>query len=189
MLEASAIDADAYLRHLHQDDEARPRYLDKNPLNFRYLDMVAREFPRARILHCRRDPRDTALSCKHAIFRARRHGAWSSSWDDIIESQRRYRELIEARPTGIAWLDVDYAALIASPEAVLRQAIGFLGLEWDERVLATPEDGAIGTASIWQARQPLHTRSIGRVARNTCTTSSLCWTTYGDGREPAGWNS
>jgi hypothetical protein len=54
-------------------------------LNFCHLDLVAREFPNARMLHCRRDPRDTALSCYTQYF-AHADMAWSSSWDDLIES-------------------------------------------------------------------------------------------------------
>ncbi|MGH8428650.1 MAG: sulfotransferase, partial [Gammaproteobacteria bacterium] len=38
------------------------RIVDKNPLNFLHLGFIATVFPRARIVHCRRDPLDTALS-------------------------------------------------------------------------------------------------------------------------------
>ncbi len=185
MLEASAIDADAYLRHLHQDDAPRTRYLDKNPLNFRHLHTVAREFPRARVLHCRRDPRDTAVSCYTQYF-AHPDMAWSSSWEDIIEFQRRYRAAIERRPPDIAWLDIDYAGLVAEPEQTLRRAIAFLALDWDARVLATPARGSIGTASVWQARQPLHDRSIGRWRAAAAYAAPLI-AAYGDGDEPRDW--
>ena len=185
MLDASAIDADVYLRHLHQDDAPRSRYLDKNPLNFRHLDRIAQEFPRARVLHCRRDPRDTAVSCYTQYF-AHPDMAWSSSWGDIVDFQRRYRDLIEARPADIAWLDIDYADLVAVPEATLRRATGFLGLDWDDRVLATPARGSIGTASVWQARQPMHTRSLGRWRSSVDHIKPLL-DVYGNGPEPLGW--
>ncbi len=184
MLEASEITANDYLHHLRQDDSPRARYIDKNPLNFRHLDLVAQEFPRARVLHCRRDPRDTAVSC-YAQYFAHADMAWSSSWPDILEFQRRYREAIARRPSDIAWLDIDYAELVASPETVMRRALGFLGLDWDESVLATPERGSIGTASIWQARQPMHTRSLGRW-RDAAPFIKPVLDAYGVGSEPTG---
>jgi hypothetical protein len=121
----------------------------------------------------------------HAIFRARRHGL-ELQLGRPHRIHRRYRERIEARPPGLAWLDLDYAALIASPEAaVLREAIGFLDLKWDEHVLATAKHGTIGTARIWQARQPLHTRSLGRW-REVADFIKPLLKVYGDLPQPAG---
>jgi tetratricopeptide (TPR) repeat protein len=40
------------------------RYItNKMPQNFLYLGLVSRILPQARIIHCRRDPRDTCVSC------------------------------------------------------------------------------------------------------------------------------
>jgi hypothetical protein len=44
-----------YLAQLRQDDAPASIYIDKNPLNFRYLGLIAAMLPRARIIHCRRD--------------------------------------------------------------------------------------------------------------------------------------
>ncbi|MGH8061410.1 MAG: tetratricopeptide repeat-containing sulfotransferase family protein, partial [Pseudoxanthomonas sp.] len=38
------------------------RLIDKAPLNFFHLDLIALLFPRARVIWCRRDPRDIAIS-------------------------------------------------------------------------------------------------------------------------------
>ena len=47
---------------MRRDDAPAQFYIDKNPLNFRYLDFIVALFPNARFVHCRRDARDTALS-------------------------------------------------------------------------------------------------------------------------------
>jgi tetratricopeptide (TPR) repeat protein len=39
------------------------RVIDKLPANFENLGLIAAMFPHAKIIHCRRDPRDIALSC------------------------------------------------------------------------------------------------------------------------------
>ncbi|MBU6476425.1 MAG: sulfotransferase [Xanthomonadaceae bacterium] len=38
------------------------RFIDKQPLNFRCVDLMRALFPNARIVHCRREARDNALS-------------------------------------------------------------------------------------------------------------------------------
>jgi hypothetical protein len=48
---------------------------------------------------------------------------------------------------------------------VMERLLSFLGLEWDERCLSVPSEGrAIRTASVWQVREPLHSRSVGRAS-------------------------
>ena len=58
---------------------------------------------------------------------------------------------------------VDYDELVKSPEHDLRRLLQFLGLEWDDRCLEFHKtDSLVQTASIWQVREELHTRSSGR---------------------------
>ncbi|TFH49606.1 MAG: hypothetical protein E4H01_03915 [Lysobacterales bacterium] len=48
-------------------------------------------------------------------------------------------------------------------EAVSRATLGYLDLEWDERCLEFHRTARpVGTASHWQVRQPLYTRSVER---------------------------
>ena len=53
-------------RHLHALealDGSAGRVVDKMPENTLYLGLIAMLFPRAKLIHCRRDVRDVALSC------------------------------------------------------------------------------------------------------------------------------
>jgi hypothetical protein len=113
--------------------------------------------------------------------------AWSYAWDDIVAFQHGYRQLIDQRAQDIAWMDIDYAELVGAPEATLRRAIDFLGLEWDATVLGDAADGPIATASVWQARQPLHARSLGRWRETAAHTAPLL-AAYGVQAEPRDWN-
>ena len=50
--------------------------------------------------------------------------------------------------------------------AETRRLIGFAGLDWDETCLRPEQNTrAIGTASAWQARQPVYGTSVARAAR------------------------
>src|SRR5208337_824008 len=51
--------AQRYLRRLDQVGGAGARVIDKLPENYFHLGLIATLLPRTRIIHCRRDPRDT----------------------------------------------------------------------------------------------------------------------------------
>ena len=72
------------------------------------------------------------------------------------------------RTSALPIFDLDYETLASADPDVLRRLLEFLGLA-PEPLVQTPASatgpittGPITTASVWQVRQPLHTRSIGR---------------------------
>jgi hypothetical protein len=68
-------------------------------------------------------------------------------------------------PPGVL-LEVQYERLVADREAETRRLIEFAGVGWDAACLR-PErnERVIGTASAWQARQPVHGGSVRRSRR------------------------
>ena len=59
--------------------------------------------------------------------------------------------------------DVDYDELVRSRETVVKSLLKFLGLDWEPGVLDFEHrERPVKTASVWQVRQSLHTRSSGR---------------------------
>jgi tetratricopeptide (TPR) repeat protein len=69
---ASRRAADAHVVDLHRIGRGALRVVDKLPDNVLLIGLIARLFPRARIVYCSRDPRDTALSCFFSCFRTAR---------------------------------------------------------------------------------------------------------------------
>ena len=64
---------------------------------------------------------------------------------------------------GADIFELNYDALVKEPETQAAQLLGFLGLDWDDRVLSAPPTGrGIRTASVWQVREPLYRSSSGR---------------------------
>jgi hypothetical protein len=60
-------------------------------------------------------------------------------------------------------LTIDYEKLVSDPEAEIRRLIEFLGLEWELACLDFHHtERPVLTASVWQVRQPLYSRSVGR---------------------------
>ena len=51
-----------YLKTLGAESAGQEILVDRNPLNFMHLGLIAGLFPNAKIIHCRRNPLDTVLS-------------------------------------------------------------------------------------------------------------------------------
>lgn len=169
--------AHLYRSQLRQDDATAARcYVDKNPLNFRHLGLIAAMFPNARIIHCRRDLRDTALSLWSQHF-AHDDMNWAYDFGDIGAYARGYQSLMEhwRKTLPVRVLELDYESLVANTAANLTRLFTFLGVPALPAAAATdktadksaaekkPRGGdAIATASVWQARQGVYTSSVGR---------------------------
>jgi tetratricopeptide (TPR) repeat protein len=161
--ELSAIAAD-YRRQLPGGDAQTRFVVDKNPLNFIHVGLIALLFPGAPIIHCRRDPLDTCLSVYFQNF-AHARANYAYDLGDIAAFYAGYHRLMtlwEERLPG-RLIQVDYAKLVAEPESTVHALYTRLGLPWSPAA-ARPESnpGTIATASAWQARQPVHTQSVGR---------------------------
>lgn len=139
------------------------RVVDKYPLNYYLLGLVALMFPKARVLWCRRDPRDVAISIYGENFAlAERLATRLDGIGHLVRLQTRMMRHWQAvLPLPI--LEVHYEQVAADTETQARRALEFLGLDWDPACLDFHRsERGVQTPSRWQVRQPVHTRSIGR---------------------------
>ena len=140
------------------------RVVDKNPLNFLHLGLIAQVFPGAPILHCTRDPMDACLSVYFQHFAHKRNN-YAYDLQDIAFFYTQYAGLMAhwkaVLPTPIH--EVSYEQLVTAPEETSRALVAASGLDWHPNCLKPHEHaGSISTASLWQARQPINNRSVGR---------------------------
>ncbi|MBV8661998.1 MAG: sulfotransferase, partial [Hyphomicrobiales bacterium] len=120
--------------------------------------------PQARIIHVRREPLDTCISCFTNLFTDNIPYAY-----ELAELGRYYRgyEALMAHwrrvlPPGMM-LDVQYEDVVADLEGEGRRILAHCGLEWDPRCLDFHKNERIvRTASVAQVRQPINARSVGR---------------------------
>jgi len=143
--------------------EAR-RIVDKLPLNFRLVGLIRLTLPNARIIHVRRDPLDTCLSCYFNTFSQNIDFAY-----DLGELGRYYKayEALMAHwravlPAG-AMLEVQYETVVEDLEIEARRLVEYCGLEWDACCLKFHETKrVVHTVSAAQVHQPIYKNSIGR---------------------------
>jgi hypothetical protein len=142
------------------------RVIDKQPLNFWHLGLVALALPGARVIHCTRDIRDNGLSIFVENFAADQR--WATDLEDIAHYWRGYRRLMAhwRGVLGDRMIEVPYEDAIDDIESQARRWLGFLDLPWDDAVLAFHRsDRAVQTPSRWQVRQPIYRSSAGRWRR------------------------
>jgi tetratricopeptide (TPR) repeat protein len=155
--------ADEVWRQIRRAGPDEHLYVDKNPLNFRFLPLINALFPAARVIHMVRDGRDSCLSCFFQLFE-HADADFTSQLEDLSAYYDDYRRLVNHwQSKGGNLLEVRYANLVAEPETELRRVTGYLGLPWDASLLQSgDQQRAVRTASVWQARQALYTHSIAR---------------------------
>jgi len=156
-----------YLDHLYgAAGEAKQRIVDKMPLNFRNIGIIALLFPHAHIVHCTRAPMDNCLSMYFQNFG--RGNTFSYDLEHLGAFFATYRRLMAhwhaVLPGRI--LDLPYEGVVADPEHWSRALISHIGLPWDPRCLSFHEtERTVRTASAWQVKQPIYKRSVARWKR------------------------
>jgi Flp pilus assembly protein TadD len=178
--------AEEHLQRLRKLGGGADRVVDKLPFNFLHVGMIAALFPRARIVHCRRDPIDTCLSCFFQNF-GEPHG-FTLDLRHLGLYYREYERLMEhwRRVLPVPVFELCYEELTADQEAVSRRLVGFCGLEWDERCLRFHDtERPVRTASTLQVRRPMYRSAVGRWKRYEAHLGPLIEALRG-GETPAG---
>jgi tetratricopeptide (TPR) repeat protein len=152
-----------YLDMLRGLSESATRITDKMPGNFIYLGFIELLFPNARIIHCKRDPLDTCLSCYFQNFN--RGQAFSFDLSNLGIYYREYLRLMEhwKKIINIPFMEVQYEDLVENQEVMSRKIIEFCGLDWNDDCMRFYETKRyVATASYDQVRRPIYKKSVER---------------------------
>lgn len=150
-----------YLAKLQQGEAEVRWFVDKQPLNFLHADLIRTLFPQAYIVHCRRSQRDTALSIWSQHFESTEY-RFAYDFADIAAVLDGCGRLMTKARRDLPLLEVRYEELARDPQAVVGDLAAALGLALFDCGVSNASRSAIGTASVWQVRQPVYTRAIGR---------------------------
>ena len=148
-------------------EPSRSVFVDKLPLNTIYLFLIAKLFPRAKILFALRDPVDVVWNC----FR-RRFGMSAQMYEFLtLEGAARHYDavmtLAELYRDKLA-LDLHelrYEAMVNDFEGETRRLCAFLNLEWTEALAdfaARTRTRAVNTPSAAQVARGLFTNAVGQ---------------------------
>ena len=155
--------AQAYRNSTTQRLPESPYIIDKTPLNFLYIGLIAKTMPAARIINLVRDPMDVGYAMYKTLFRM--GYPFSYDLEDIgryICAKDRLMAHWEAVLPGKI-INVHYQQLVANQEKESRKLVSALGLEWHPGCLAFHQNKSpSATASAAQVRQPIYSSSVGK---------------------------
>jgi tetratricopeptide (TPR) repeat protein len=134
--------------------------VDKMLYNYLWLGMIRLALPKAKIIHCTRDPIDTGLSVWQLLFSD--GTLWAYDQREIGRYYLAYKKLMTH------WLqlfpdiyEANYEKMVAEQEGETRRLLEFCGLPWDDRVLKFHENSrAVNTWSATQVRQPIYKDAV-----------------------------
>jgi hypothetical protein len=140
------------------------RITDKMPSNFYFIGLIHLALPGAKIVHTRRNPVDTCVSCFSKLFAGEQNQTY-----DLAELGRYYRAYHRlmahwrAVLPASAFLDVQYEDVVADTETQAKRLLAHCGLAWTPRVLDFHRtERPVKTASARQVRQPIYGSSVAR---------------------------
>ncbi len=163
--------ARAYLDTIDALAHHAERVTDKLVGNYLGLPLIHAALPAARVVHLRRDPRDTCLSCFFQNFSVGLDYAFDLTdlarahlqHDRIMDHWKRM--LREADP-AFGVIELAYADLVTDQAATTRRLLDSLGLPWSDACLRFHESTRITfTASVDQVAKPMYASSLGRWRR------------------------
>jgi len=151
----------------HGIDPAGRLFLDKAPAGTLTLPLVAKLFPRAKVLFALRDPRDVVLSCLRHNFQINamtyaftRPDTAAACYAACMAMAEVYRAVL---PLGL--MEARYEALVEDFEGELARLCGFLGLAVAPAMAdigRTARARTVRTPSADQVRAGLNDRGLGR---------------------------
>lgn len=141
--------------------------LDKNPALTRFIPIVLRLFPAARVLIALRDPRDVVISCylrylplnpvsvsfltlERAVQR----------YQDDLRAWLRFREWIDS-----GWYEVRYEEVVADLPREASRCLNCMGLAWDDAVMDYRDQlarRAVMSPTYDVVARPIYDTAIGR---------------------------
>lgn len=143
----------------------KPRFTDKSLMTWHVVGAALEMLPAARVVVVRRDPVETCLGCYRQLFGETI--GFACGLDEIadycIDFLRLARFWLDRYPGRV--FDLEYEALVADPESVIRRLLDFCGLPFQRTCLEFHKTArtVLSLPSAAQVRQPLQ-RSTARSA-------------------------
>ena len=125
-----------YFGYLESLSKPQSFITDRMPGNFRYVGFILSAFPEAKIVHVKRDARETCWLIYKRLFSDIGY-SWSYSFDDLVKYYSFYSKLMsfwsELYPNQI--YDINLEDLIINQEEETRKLLEYCELDWDKNCL------------------------------------------------------
>ena len=155
------ITQEQYISKISKMDSSNKVFIDKAPLNYRYIGFIKKIFPNSKIINCNRDPIDVCWSSYKNFFSGTL--LFSNDLNNLALYYSLYQNYIkfwkELFPDEI--YDMIYENLVENPKEEIKNLLNFCDLEWEENCLKHENNPkSIKTASWVQAREPIYRSAV-----------------------------
>ena len=154
---------DKYFNYLENLNNNSIVTIDKGPQNFIWIGFIKLFFQNAKVIHSKRNLRDTFLSNYKNNF-ASKDMDWTYDPSEIIKYFNFYYDYMSfwKKTCGDFICDVDYENIVNNSEVEIRKLLNFCELDWDKNCLKhhQSKETIIKTVSAYQARKPIYKTSI-----------------------------
>jgi tetratricopeptide (TPR) repeat protein len=138
-----------------------PHIIDKLPLNYLYIGLIAKALPHARIIHVHKPPLAVGWGMLKTLFVQ----GYPFSYDQVELGRyiAAFHSLMEhwSRELPGRIHHVLYDDLVRDPITSIRELVAACGLDWHEDCLSPHKGSTANTShSAAQIREPIHTRGL-----------------------------
>ena len=150
-----------YCDYLERFNSDKNFITDIAPLNFRWIGLIKILFPKSKIIHCTRNPKDNCFSLYKNFFEGGLNFSYNQK--ELATYYKLYSNLMNF------WLDLfpdsiyeaKYEKIIDNPRYEIKEMIKFCELPWEDDCLEFHKNKTpIKTMSTAQARQPIYKSSV-----------------------------
>tara|TARA_Y100001936_G_scaffold240455_1_gene274957 strand:- start:416 stop:1969 length:1554 start_codon:yes stop_codon:yes gene_type:complete len=154
---------DKYFDYLENLNNNSIVTIDKGPQNFIWIGFIKLFFKNAKVIHSKRNLKDTFLSNYKNNF-ASKDMDWTYDPSGIIKYFNLYNDLMKfwKKICGDYIYEADYENIINNNKTEIKKLLNFCELDWDENCLKhhQSKETIIKTVSAYQARKPIYKTSI-----------------------------
>ena len=150
-----------YIQCLRKHSSSAKYITDKLPHNFMHVGLIKLILPRAKVIHCNREPMDTCLSIFKNFFSHAQY--FSYDMTELGRYYNLYRDLMEHWQSVLPDFiyNLSYEALVADQETETRKLLEYCDLPWNDNCLSFHKTRRnVKTASNAQVRQPIYRDSV-----------------------------
>ncbi len=151
-----------YINNIKKLSPNSKKITDKLPINFLSIGFIRLILPKAKIIHCYRNPKDNIYSIFKNHFVGERIG-FAYDLNETVKYYNLYSDLMRHWKNVLPgfFFDISYENLIDNPKKYTKAILSFCDLNWSEKCLSFHKNKRIiKTASDVQARSKIYKTSI-----------------------------
>ena len=135
---------------------------DKLPINFKWIGFIKMILPNSKIIHCKRNSKDTCISIYKNFF-TNPELNYAYHLDELVDFYNLYFDLMNHWKTNFpeSIIEVEYERLIKNPNEEIKKLVKLSGLNWNSSCIEFHKNTRpVKTASDTQVRSKIYPTSL-----------------------------